>query len=179
MKIFNYKYKISTDEDFGQQGNRNWCKVRWKLQLRRNTFYSTMGDIKAAFPERTKRSWKNYFYRYMEDHGYKKINKLSQSITALNSRNHCSITWFRRMSTISTLCLFCTASHRENNDLETEFASQNKTQPSGMVLSHSLWRMFLEFLQFFSRKPLTYRTKGENVGIIHGKFGQNELINVV
>ena len=36
------------------------------------------------------RSWKIYLYRYMEDHGYKKNNKLSQFVTIMKSRNHCS-----------------------------------------------------------------------------------------
>ena len=33
--------------------------------------YSTMRETKAAFAERTRRSFKNILYRYMEDYGYK------------------------------------------------------------------------------------------------------------
>ena len=33
--------------------------------------YSTMSETKAVFAERTIRSFKNIFYRYMEDYGYK------------------------------------------------------------------------------------------------------------
>ena len=47
--------------------------------------YSTMSETKAAFAERTIRSLKNLFYRYMEDYGYKYIHKLPQFITTLNS----------------------------------------------------------------------------------------------
>ena len=52
--------------------------------------YSTMSETKAAFAERTIRSLKNIFYRYMEDFGYKYIHKLPQFITTLNSRRNSS-----------------------------------------------------------------------------------------
>ena len=53
--------------------------------------YSTMSETKAAFAERTIRSLKNIFYRYMEDNEYKYIHKLAQFVTTLNSRRNCSI----------------------------------------------------------------------------------------
>ena len=53
--------------------------------------YSTMGETKAAFAERTIRSLKFILYRYMEDNGDRYIRKLSQSVTTLNSRRNCSI----------------------------------------------------------------------------------------
>ena len=51
--------------------------------------YSTMNETKAAFAERTIRSLKNIFYRYMRDYGY--IHKLPQFFTILNSRRNRSI----------------------------------------------------------------------------------------
>ena len=51
--------------------------------------YSTMGETKAAFAERTIRSLKNILY--MEDFRYKYIHKLPQFITTLNSRRSSSI----------------------------------------------------------------------------------------
>ena len=53
--------------------------------------YSTMNETKAAFAERTIRSPKNILYRYMEDNGYKYIQKVTQFVTTLNSRRNCSI----------------------------------------------------------------------------------------
>ena len=53
--------------------------------------YSTMSETKSAFAERTIRSLKNRFYRYMEDSGYKYIHKLPQFITTLNSRTSSSV----------------------------------------------------------------------------------------
>ena len=40
--------------------------------------YSTMSETKAAFAERTIRSMKKNFYRYMENFGCKYIHKLPQ-----------------------------------------------------------------------------------------------------
>ena len=53
-------------------------------------FYSTLTETKAAFAERTIRSLKNKFYRYIEDKGYKYIHKLIQFVTTLISRRNCS-----------------------------------------------------------------------------------------
>ena len=53
--------------------------------------YSTMGETKAAFAERTIRSLKNILYRYTEDYGYKYIRKLPEFLATLNSRRNSSI----------------------------------------------------------------------------------------
>ena len=50
----------------------NLCKAEG-LQV-----YSIMSETKSAFPERTIRSLKNMFYRYMEVSGYKYIHKFTQ-----------------------------------------------------------------------------------------------------
>ena len=50
-----------------------------------------MSETKVPFAERTIRSLKNLLYRYMEDFGYKYIQKLPQFITTLNSRRNSSI----------------------------------------------------------------------------------------
>ena len=51
--------------------------------------YSTMSETKLA--ERTRRSLKNIFYRYMEDYGYKYMHILPHFIVTLISRNNRSI----------------------------------------------------------------------------------------
>ena len=53
--------------------------------------YSTMSETKAALAECTIRSLKDILYRYMEDNGYKYIQKLTQFVTTLTSRGNCSI----------------------------------------------------------------------------------------
>ena len=50
-----------------------------------------MSETKAAFGERTIRSLKNIFYRYIEDYGKQYIHKLPQFITTLNSKRNSSI----------------------------------------------------------------------------------------
>ena len=44
-----------------------------------------MSETKAAFAERTIRSLKNLFSRYMGDYGYKYLHKPTQVVTLLNS----------------------------------------------------------------------------------------------
>ena len=48
--------------------------------------YSTMGETRAAFAERTIRSLKKILYRHMEDFEYEYIHKLPQFITTSSSR---------------------------------------------------------------------------------------------
>ena len=54
-------------------------------------FYSSLSETKPVFAERTMRSLKKIFYRYMEDFGYKYIHQQPQLITTLNSRRKSSI----------------------------------------------------------------------------------------
>ena len=50
-----------------------------------------MSETKSAFAERTIRSFKNIFYRYMENYGYKYVHKLPQFIARMISRNNRNI----------------------------------------------------------------------------------------
>ena len=45
-----------------------------------------MSETKEIFAEKTIRSLKNILYRYMEEHGYKNLHKLSQFVKILNSK---------------------------------------------------------------------------------------------
>ena len=53
--------------------------------------YSTMSETMAAFTEGTLLSLKKILYRYMEDHGYKHIQKLPHLVQTLISREICSL----------------------------------------------------------------------------------------
>ena len=60
----NGRKKIWVDKGTEFAGEfQNLCKAE------RIQFYSTMGETKAASAERTIRSLKKFFYRYMEDYG--------------------------------------------------------------------------------------------------------------
>ena len=50
-----------------------------------------MSETKAAFAERTVRSFQIFHYRYMADFGYKYMHKLLHFITTLSSRRNSSI----------------------------------------------------------------------------------------
>ena len=54
-------------------------------------FYWTMSKTKAAFAERTIRPLKSILYRYMEDNGYRYIDKLTQFVPTTNSRRGISM----------------------------------------------------------------------------------------
>ena len=69
--------------------------------------YSTMSETKAALAERTIMSLKNILYRYIEEHGYKYIHKLSQFVKILNSTKKIARqTWYQTLSRIPILCQF-------------------------------------------------------------------------
>ena len=68
--------------------------------------YSTKSETKATFAERTIRSLKNILYRYMEEHGYKYIHKLSQFVKILNSRKTRTINMVPNKVKNSILCQF-------------------------------------------------------------------------
>ena len=116
-------------------------------------FYCTMNETIAAFAERTIRSLKNLFYRYMKEHGYTYIHKLCQFVTALNSRNNCSINLIPTNIKNSDICPFCTASYCENIKkpnlrLETELASTSMTHLSRMAKRTVYTGKCLKLLQF-------------------------------
>ena len=124
------------------------CKAEW-IQT-----FSTRSETKAAFAERTIRSLKKIIYSYMEAYGNKYIHKLSQFVTAVNSRKKL----FDRLDTKITVknsdyCPFYTESHYEKSKnpalrLETEFASPSMASPSGRVICHNLHEKILKMLPF-------------------------------
>ena len=73
--------------------------------------YSTRSETKAAFAERTIRSIKNLLYRYMEDYGYRYIQKLPHLNVTMNSRNSRS------------------NGMKPNNDRKSDFLSQLHSKP--------------------------------------------------
>ena len=111
--------------------------------------YSTMNETKADFAERTLRSLKNNLYRYMEDFGYKYINKIAQFIATLNSRRNSSIDM--RPNTVKN-CNFMSILYskplREFKKpalkLVTECESQSMTCLFAKVTTRSLHEKFLK-----------------------------------
>ena len=50
-----------------------------------------MSETKTSFAERTLRSLKYTLYRYMKDHGYKYIHKMTHIVATLIYKRNCSI----------------------------------------------------------------------------------------
>ena len=111
--------------------------------------YCTVSETKAAFAERTKRSMKKFFYRYMEDFGYKYIHKLPQFITTLNSRRNSSIDL--RPNTVKNcdfISIFYSNTLREFKNLQSKLVKDCESQSMicffGNVTSRSLHEKFLK-----------------------------------
>ena len=112
-------------------------------------FYFTMNEAMTAFAEQTKRSLKNKLYHYLEEYGYQYIKKMFHFVTTLNSRKNRSIYLIpknvKNSDFLSVLYSKLLREHKKPGlKLETVFASQSTTNPSGRVINHSLHRSFSE-----------------------------------
>ena len=146
--------------------------------------YSTMSETKAAFAERTIRSLKNIFYRYMEDNSYKYILKLTRFVTTLNSGRNCSTVLIpKNVKNSDFLSILYSKPLREfensSRKLETELATRSMIHLSRSVISHSFPRDVFKTVAISSRKPPTYTNNHEQDEIILGKFYQKEFIKVI
>ena len=143
-----------------------------------------MSQTKAAFAERTIRSLKNILYRYMEDYGYKYINKLPQFITTLNSRRSSSIDM--RPNTVKN-CDFMSILYskplREFEEPTFKIADRVRISKYDLLFRKGFKPQFtrevFEIVAIATGKPPTYTIKDEQGEVIKGKFYQKELINVI
>ena len=146
--------------------------------------YSTMSETKAAFAERTMRSLKNILYRYMEDFGYKYIQKLPQFITTLNSRRNSSIDI--KPNTVKN-CDFMSILYskplREFKEPTLKIGDRVRISkydlPFRKGYKIQFTREVFEIVAIATRKPPKYTIKDEQGEIIQGKFYQRELNKVI
>ena len=143
-----------------------------------------MNQTKAAFAERTIRSLKNIFYRYMEDYGYKCTHELPQFIATMNSRNNHSIDM--------------KPNHFKNSDFMSTFYSkplgEYKKPAIGIGVRVRISKYDLGFRKGYkphftqeifeidaiaTKKPPTYTIKDEQEEIIRGNFYEKELVRVI
>ena len=146
--------------------------------------YSPMSETQAVFAERTIRSLKNILYRYMEDYGYKYIDKLPQFITTLNSSRNSSIDM--RPNTVKN-CDFMSILYSESlwEFKKPKFKIGDSVRISKYDLPFrkgykpQFTLEFFEIVANATRKPPTYTIKDEQGVVIQGKFFQKELIKVI
>ena len=136
-----------------------------------------MSETKAAFAERTIRSLKNILYRYMEDFGYKYIQKLPQFITTLNSRRNSSIDM--RPKTVKNCDFMSILYSKPLRDFKKPvFKIGDRVRISKYNLPFRkgykppFTREVFEIVAIATRKPPTYTIKDEQGEVIQGKFYQ-------
>ena len=145
--------------------------------------YSTMSETKAAFAERTIRSLKNILYRYMEDFGYKYIQKLPQFITTLNSRINSSIDM--RPITVNNcdfMSILCSKPLREFKKPTFKIGDRVRISKYDLLFRKGYKPQFtrevFEIVAIATKKRPTYTIEDEQGEVIQGKFYQKELIKV-
>ena len=146
--------------------------------------YSTMSKTKAAFAERTIRSLKNILFRYMEDFGYKYIQKLPQFITTLNSRRNSSIDMRpNAVKNCDFMSILYSKPLREFKKPTFKIGDRVRISkydlPFRKGYKPQFTREFFEIVAIATRKPPTYTIKDEQGEVIQGKFYQRELIKVI
>ena len=157
---------------------KNYAKLKG-IQI-----YSTMSETKAAFAERTLRSMKKLLYRDMEENGHKYIHKLTQFVTALNSRRNCSIDLIPKNVKLSDFLSFLYSKPlRDFRKSQFKIGDRVRISKYDLPFRKGYKPQFIqeifEIVAISSRKPPTYTIKDEQDEIIRGKFYQKELVKVI
>ena len=146
--------------------------------------YSTLSETKAAFAERTIRSLKNIFYRYMEDYGYKYIHKLPLFIATMNSRNNRSIDMKpNHVKNSDFLSILYCKPLREYKKPKFGIGDRVRISKYDSPFRRGYKPQFtpeiFEIVAMATKKPPTYTIKDEQEEVIRGKFSEMELIRVI
>ena len=146
--------------------------------------YSTMSETKAAFAERTVRSFKNILYRYMQDYGYQYIHKLPQFIKTMKSRNSRSIDMKpNHVKNSDIMSILFSKPLREYK--KTKFGIGYRVRISKYDLPFrkrykpQFTQKKFEIVAIATKKPPTYTIKDEQEEIIRGNFYEKELMRVI
>ena len=110
-----------------------------------------MSETKAAFGDRTIRSFKNILYRYMEDCGYKYNHKLPQFFATMNTRNNrSSDTKPNHVKYSDFISILYGKRLRENKKpksvIEDKVCTSKCDLPFRKVIHHKLHKNFLKLL---------------------------------
>ena len=146
--------------------------------------YSTMSETKATFAERTIRSLKNILYRYMEEHGYKYIHKLSQFVKILNSRKTRTINMIpNKVKNSDFMSILYGQPIREFTPPKLAIGDKVRISKIDLPFRKGYKPQFteeiFEIVALASRKPPTYTIKDNQNLVIRGKFYEKEMIRVI
>ena len=142
--------------------------------------YST-SETKAAFADRTIRSLKNILYRYMEDYGYKYIQKIPQFFATMNSRNNHSID-MKPNHVKNSMSILYSKPLRENKKPKFRIGYRVRISKYDLPFRKGYKPQFtqeiFEIVAIATKKPPTY-TKKDEEEVIRGKFYEKERIRVI
>ena len=139
-----------------------------------------MSETKAAFAERTIRSF--ILYRYMKDFGFKYIHKLPDFITNLNSRRNSSIDMTpNTVKKCDFMSILYSKPLRENKKAVFKTGDRVRISKYDLLFRYKpqFTREVFETIAIATRTPPTYTIKDEQDEIIQGKFYQKDLIKVI
>ena len=143
-----------------------------------------MSGTEAAFAGRTMRFLKIKFYWYMEEYGYKSIQKLSKFVTALNSRKNCSIELIlENVKKSEFLPILYSKPLREYIKVQFKIGERLRISKYDLPFRKGYERQFaheiFEIIAISSPKLPTFTVKKEQDEIIWDKFYQKALIKVI
>ena len=146
--------------------------------------YSTMNETKPAFAERTIRCLKNINYRYMEDNGYKYIQKFTQFDTTLISRRNCLIDLVpRNVKNSDLLSILYSKTVREVRKPKFKIGDRVRISKYHLPFRKGYKPQFtqevFQVVAISSGKPPTYSIKDEQDEIIRGIVHQKELVKII
>ena len=142
--------------------------------------YSTMSETKAAFAERAIQSLKDIFYRYIEDHGEKFINKLRQFVSTMNCRINISIGKSPRdVKKTDFLSILYSKPLTRYKKLKFKVGDRVKMSKNDIPSRNGYKPQFtdesFEISAISTKKPPTYIIKDLDKEEILGKFYDKEL----
>ena len=145
--------------------------------------YSTMSQTNAAFAERTIRSLKNIFYRYMEDYEYNYIHKFPDFIATRISINNRSIEMKpNHVENSDFMSIIYSKPLRENRKPKVGIGDKVRISKYNLPFRKGYKPQFtqeiFEIVTIATKKPPTYTIKDEQEEFLRGKFYEKELIGV-
>ena len=146
--------------------------------------YSTKSETKAAFADRTIRSFKNILYRYMEDYGYKYFHKLPQFIATMNSGNIRSIdTKPNHVKNSDFMSILYNRPLRGHKKPKFGIGDRIRISKYNLLFRKGYkpkgTQKIFEIVAIATKKPPTYTIKDEQEEVIRRKFYEKELKRVI